>query len=151
MNRILIIGGDADGHRITLDSKERAYLHVHKDRISRYVVHTLMGAFGELFYIGAQNLNDCPMLALLAGYRKPREHHTDLNVAAQLVTLLGGKADGRQIALSDSRTFVPAGEMGDAYQIVCVDGKDDRKYRVGVLDAIAVDPIKILYEGYRYG
>lgn len=168
---VLIIGGPADGRRVVLDAKAREYRVVQPlggETISMrtvgdsvetpiplnateivYAIGTVQGAFLGVFHVGVQNLSDCVICALLAGYRKPRAHDTDLNVAEQLVTLLGGAADGHQIAVPSNCVFVPASELGDAYQIVPLVCKDGRTFRVGVTDMLRVDPIQLLIEGYR--
>lgn len=168
---VLIIGGPADGQRIIFDVSARIYRAVQPlggETISMqtvgdsvetqiplnatevaYAIGTVQGAFHGVFYVGVQNLSDCVICALLAGYRKARRHDTDLNVAEQLVTLLGGAADGRQVAVPSNCVFIPAAEMGDAYQIVPLICKDGRIFRVGVLDMLTVDPMHLLYDGYR--
>lgn len=147
---ILIVGGPADGLRVHMDPKERIYKYVHNDQLHNYAIGTIQGAFHDVFYVGVQNLNDCVICALLAGYRKPVEHHTDLNVAEQLVTFLGGTAGGRQMAVPQLHNLAAPDRLaGDTYHIVPVICKDGRAYRVGVLDPISDDPIKLLYQGYR--
>lgn len=158
---ILLIGGPADGHRMLIEPKQRTVRiaelqdlpadHAAPATVNapafHYAVGTVQGAFHGVFYVGVQNLTDCVICALLAGYRKPQAHYTDLNVAEHLVTLLGGAADGKQVTVPSNCVFIP--EMGDGYQVVPLVCKDGRTFRVGVLDMLTVDPIALLVEGYR--
>lgn len=173
---VLLIGGPADGTRIILSAGTRIFnscarglpdneddhadatpgaddanYDVPGSEITTYAIGTVQGAFHEVFHVGTVDLNTCILCELVAGYRKPKRHPTDPNVAKQLVTLLGGAADGRQIVLGSLANFVPAGEMGDAYHVVPLICRDGTVVRVGVLDMMRVDPIRLLIEGYRMG
>lgn len=164
---VLIIGGPADGQRVLLDvSKQRTYRVAElrgappapnepsADPVPldapdvHYALGTVQGAFHGVYYVGVQNLSDCVICALMAGYHRPIEHHTDLNVAEHLVTLLGGKDDGMQLPMPDGSQTVT---VNSTYQIVPLICKDGRVFRVGVLDMMRCDPMHLLYDGYRVG
>lgn len=176
---VLLIGGPADGTRITLSMAARIYncasngLPDNEDdaavrmadraydaptsaEITTYAVGTIQGAFHEVFHVGYVELNTCILCELVAGYRKPRKHITDVNVAKQLVTLLGGSHDGLQVVVATNDITVTPNshrdrriERGDMYKIVPLICKDGTEIRVGVLDMMTVDPIRTLVEGYR--
>lgn len=162
---LLIIGGPADGQRVVVDARARTYsvpslgapIHSHSGVPEMaleaadivYAIGTVQGAFLGVFHVGVQNLSDCVICALLAGYRKTVEHYTDLNVAEQLVTLLGGKGDGQRVTVPSNCVFIPESEFGTGYQVVPLICKDGRVFRVGVTDMLNVDPIQLLIEGYR--
>lgn len=158
---VLLIGGPADGTRIILSANARIFnscsrgLPDNEDHppssVTSYVIGTVQGAFHEVFHVGTVNLNTCIICELVAGYRKPRSHSTDTNVAQQLVTALGGPADGRQFVLSTVQRVISAGEAGAPYHVLPLICKDGTEVRVAVLDMVSVDPIKLLIEGYRMG
>lgn len=160
---VLFIGGPADGMRIALPMAQRSFdvasdgapdLEYHVGQtipVTTYALSTVQGAFHDVFHVGVLDLNTCVICELVAGYRKPRSHPTDANVAQQLVTAIGGKADGRQFALPTGRRVISPMEAGDAYHIVPVICKDGTEIRVAVLDMVSVDPIRELVAGYRMG
>lgn len=172
---VLLIGGPADGMRITTSMESRIYnccargLPDNEDHaavspadvqraeqeysteITTYAIQTVLGAFHSVFHVGTVELNTCIICELVAGYRKPRQHHTDANVAKQLVTALGGAADGRQFALPTGRRVISSMEAGDPYHIVPIICRDGTEIRVAVLDMVSVDPIQMLIDGYRMG
>lgn len=168
---LLIIGGPVDGRRVMFDVTKREYRVVQPlggetiamqtvgDSVETqipldatevaYAIGTVQGGLHGVYYVGVQNLNDCVIASLLAGYRKPVGHHTDLNVAEHLVTLLGGESDGCQMTLADNCVYVDAAPRGGCYQILGIPCRDGRVFRVGVLDMMRVDPMGLLIEGYR--
>lgn len=173
---VLLIGGPADGTRIILSAGTRIFNSCprglpdnedHADatpgdsdpmcdspgsEITTYAIGTVQGAFHEVFHVGTVDLNTCILCELVAGYRKPKSHPTDANVAKQLVTLLGGSHDGQQIVLESSAEYcTPCRNTGDRYQVVPLICRDGTEVRVGVLDMMRVDPIRMLIEGYRMG
>ena len=173
---VLIIGGPADGTRIILSASARIYnscergLPDNEDDatcmpkigtavsptdtypITVYAIGTVQGAFHEVFHVGTVELNTCILCELVAGYRKPRKHHADANVAKQLVTLLGGSHDGQQIVLASNAEYcTPCRNTGDCYQVAPLICRDGTVVRVGVLDMMRVDPIRMLIDGYRMG
>ena len=174
---VLLIGGPADGQRIILSASARIYnacergLPYNEDdarpqgavtpveaepsldkvKITTYAIGTVQGAFHAVFHVGTVDHNTCILCELVAGYRKPRKHPTDANVAKQLVTLIGGAADGRQFALPTGRRVISSVEAGDPYHIVPLICRDGTEVRVAVLDTVSVDPISMLIEGYRMG
>lgn len=172
---VLLIGGPADGQRITMSMESRIYNcctrglpdnedhaavspadvqraeQEHSTEITTYAIGTVQGAFHAVFHVGVVDHNTCILCELVAGYRKPRKHPTDANVAKQLVTALGGAADGRQFALPTGRRVISSMEAGDAYHIVPIICRDGTEIRVAVLDMVSVDPIQMLIEGYRMG
>lgn len=175
---VLLIGGPADGQRIILSASARIYnscergLPYNEDdarpqgavtpveaepsldkvKITTYAIGTVQGAFHAVFHVGTVDHNTCILCELVAGYRKPRKHPTDANVAKQLVTLLGGSHDGQHTPASEIHDRVAPGRWdGDRYQIVPLICKDGTVIRVGVLDMMVHDPIQMLIEGYRMG
>jgi hypothetical protein len=64
-----------------------------------------------------------------------------------MILLLGGDADGHRVLMVDGHTTYRL--HNDQYQLVKLTGNDRKNYRVGVLDAMAVDPVALLIEGYR--
>lgn len=170
---VLLIGGPADGTRIILSAGARIFNSCarglpdneftvtpgtddpnakrHDSEITTYAIGTVQGAFHEVFHVGTVDLNTCILCELVAGYRKPKSHLTDANVAKQLVTLIGGVADGRQIVLGSLVKSVDASELGATYHIVPLICRDGTEVRVGMLDPLNVDPIRKLIEGYRMG
>ncbi len=175
---VLLIGGPGDGKRIALSASARIFNccaegfpdneddhpmtlidHSAADTmppdlaaIATYAIQTVLGAFHEVFHVGVVELNTCIVCELVAGYRKPRKHSTDANVAKQLVTLLGGSHDGQHTPASEIHDRVAPGRWdGDRYQIVPLICKDGTVIRVGVLDMMVHDPIQMLIEGYRMG
>ena len=154
---VLFIGGPADGKRYVLPTTQREFevcesgLPTQEWERVTYALGTVQGAFHDVFHVGVVDLNTCVVCELVAGYRKPRNHPTDANVAQQLVTAIGGKADGRQFALPTGRRVISPMEAGDAYHIVPVICKDGTEIRVAVLDLVTVDPIRELVAGYRTG
>jgi hypothetical protein len=174
---VLLIGGPADGQRIIVPMAQRTHnvcgdgLPNNEDDtairmldrphgtsptdtypITVYAIGTVLGAFHEVFHVGVVELNTCIVCELVAGYRKPRKHSTDANVAKQLVTLLGGSHDGQHTPASEIHDRVAPGRWdGDRYQIVPLICKDGTVIRVGVLDMMVHDPIQMLIEGYRMG
>lgn len=170
---VLLIGGPADGTRVILSAGTRIFNSCERglpdnedhadatpgaddpniDRpggeITTYAIGTVQGAFHEVFHVGVVDHNTCILCELVAGYRKPKSHPTDANVAKQLVTLIGGASDGRQFALPTGRRVISSMEAGDAYHIVPLICRDGTEIRVAVLDMVSVDPIQMLIEGYR--
>lgn len=161
---LLLVGGPADGQRLIVSANARTHntcehgLPDNDDTISPslpgkvnvYAIQAVQSASHEVFSIGVMDLSLCIQHALVAGYRKPKAHHTDMNVAAQMVTLLGGDSDGHQAAVSDHHDRYMRVSFGDQYRIISLSCKDGTKIRVGVLDK-NVDPLPILIAGYRFG
>lgn len=174
---VLLIGGPADGQRIIVPMAQRTHnvcgdgLPNNEDDtairmldrphstsptdtypITVYAIGTVQGAFHDVFHVGTVDLNTCILCELVAGYRKPRQHPTDANVAKQLVTLLGGSHDGQQIVLASNAEYcTPCRNTGDCYQVAPLICRDGTVVRVGVLDMMRVDPIRMLIDGYRMG
>jgi len=158
----LLLGGPADGKRIMLEAGLRTYtapvlpalpiepvMHDAPTDVqdATYVIGTLQGAFSDVFYVGLRNLNDCAISLLIQGYRRARNERSSQAEAEHLVTLLGGYHDGRRMAVSDLQTVVESPE--GRYVIVPLVGKDQKHYRVGLLDPLKDCPICILVDGYR--
>jgi len=84
---------------------------------------------------------------LVGGYRRKVPHMTEGSVAENMILLLGGDADGHRVLMVDGHDRYRL--KNDHYQLVKLTGNDRKNYRVGVLDAIGVDPVALLIEGYR--
>jgi len=144
---VLMIGGPADGRRQIVEPNVR-YIRIADphgpDR--EYTIHPLVGLSGMVHYVATMSLTDCPIKTLIQGYG--HQHPSDPTVAENLVTLLGGKANG-QHAIPPSPLVKFMTVNGQGYHVVTLDGKDRKKYLVGVTDAIISDPIKLLIDGYR--
>jgi len=167
---VLLIGGPADGTRIVLSASARIYnacvrglpdneddatsgaidpSRDHMAEITTYAIGAVQNASHDVFHIGVVDHNTCVLCELVAGYRKPRSHSTDANVAKQLVTFLGGAADGHQAPVQTGLTRCKASFEGyDIVPLICRDGTE---IRVGVTDRLRADPIRMLIEGYRMG
>lgn len=168
---LLLVGGPADGQRLIVSADmrifnscerglpdneddaairmgDRAYGATPETEIHTYAIQAVQGAGHEVYSVGVMDLSLCIQHALVAGYRKPKAHHTDMNVAAQLVTLLGGYHDGRQMAVGDNS--IPITSPDGSYHVIILSCKDGTKIRVGVTDP-TIDPLPILIAGYRFG
>lgn len=159
---LLLIGGPADGQRLIVSADARIHntcehgLPDNDDIISQslpskihtYAIQAVQGAGHEVYSVGVMDLSVCIQHALVAGYRKPKAHESDMNVAEQLVTLLGGDCDGRQITVADGVNAV--GWSGGTYSIITLLCKNGTKIRIGMTDP-RTDPLPILLAGYRFG
>ena len=101
----------------------------------------------NVHYVGQCSLNECPVRTLVGGYRRKVPHMTEGSVAENMILLLGGDADGHRVLMVDGHDRYRL--KNDHYQLVKLTGNDRKNYRVGVLDAIGVDPVALLIEGYR--
>jgi hypothetical protein len=160
--RVLLIGGPGDGKMMGVDARMRALRFCEVDagavlspmmtdsplsvEYHTYGITVIHGTNHEIYCFGQQNMSDCPIEILVAGYRRPKPHPTDANVALQLVTLLGGQADGAQVAASSLQTVV---HRGEEYRITPLKGKDGKVFRVGVPLAFDGSVIGALVQGYR--
>lgn len=167
---LLLIGGPADGQRLIVSADARIHNtcalglpdtedgpHTAEQRrqidaspveIHTYAIQAVQGAGHEVYSVGVMDLSVCIQHALVAGYRKPKAHDSDMNVAEHLVTLLGGYHDGAQLAVGDDDRMVASPET--MYHIVALSCKDGTKIRIGVTDP-TIDPLPILLAGYRFG
>lgn len=155
---LLLIGGPADGQRLIVPATARiqnicdnglpAIEDYQPATVHTYAIQAIQGAGHEVYSVGVVDLSVCIQHALVAGYRKPKAHESDMNVAAQLVTLLGGYHDGRQMAVGDNSIAIASPD--GSYHVITLLCKNGTKIRVGVLDK-RVDPLPILLAGYRFG
>lgn len=158
---VLMLGGPVDGQVYAVPARER-FIRVPalKDmtlgvtrpndptevREAVYVVNTIIDVKGA-HYVGQVDLNECPVRTLVGAYRRQVPHESEGNIAENMILLLGGDADAHRMLMADTHTH--ARIKRDTYQVMTLTGKDLRKYRVGVLDVMAVDPVALLIEGYR--
>lgn len=151
---IVLIGGPLDGMRYIVPAASKEFHAQATDGMDAathtYAIQAIQCAHHAVFHVGVKDLNVCPILALVAGYRRPKKHDSELNVANQLVTLIGGAADGQHVPAQTGLTRVKV-SFADTYDIVSLNCKDGTVVRVGVLDRLRVDPIPHLMAGYRFG
>lgn len=157
---VLLVGGPADGQRIVVSASARIHntceygLPDNEDqppsRTTAYALQALQGASHEVFHVGVTDLSVCIARALVAGYRKPKAHDSDMNVALQMVTFIGGESDGQRLPAQSLQTHINAYPNGPVYEIVRLPCKGGTKIRVAVLDA-TIDTLPLLIEGYRFG
>jgi hypothetical protein len=165
--RVLLIDGPGEGKTMDVDARSRVLRYLNEGEAHNFAplqmdsVETMRGEYvvysigimrGErgdqgIYSIAQRDMNTCAVERLIAGYRKPRSHHTDANVARQLVTLVGGQADGAQIAASSLQTVI---HRGEEYRIVELEGKDHHVYRIGVPLAFQGSALGELIKGYRH-
>lgn len=161
---LLLIGGPADGQRLIVSADARIHntcehgLPDNDDIISQslpskihtYAIQAVQGAGHEVYSVGVMDLSVCIQHALVAGYRKPKAHDSDMNVAEQLVTLLGGEKDGQQVVVNNMSARYISRYGSDIYHVITLLCKNGTKIRVGVTDP-RTDPLPILLAGYRFG
>jgi hypothetical protein len=160
---VLMLGGPVDGQVYNVGARERIIrvpvipevpataALTRPDSPTNVLEHiyTVNGIVDvtNVHYVGQCNLNDCPVRTLVGGYRRKVPHMTEGSVAENMILLLGGDADGHRVLMVDGHTTYRL--YNDQYQVVKLTGNDRKNYRVGVLDAMAVDPVALLIEGYR--
>lgn len=169
---LLLIGGPADGQRLIVSASARIHntcehgLPDNEDgvhdaeqqhrigsspaKIHTYAIQAVQGAGHEVYSVGVMDLSVCIQHALVAGYRKPKAHDSDMNVAEHLVTLLGGEKDGQQVVVNNMSARYISRYGSDIYHIIALPCKNGTEIRVGVTDP-AIDPLPILLAGYRFG
>jgi hypothetical protein len=160
LKNVLMIGGPADGQRFTLAARQRTFCFLEestpgrKGGESHYAIGGLRGLLNDI-PIGVRDLNVDAILALLTAYRRPGADDSDAEEAARLVTVLGGPGDGMRIMAEPEveTLIVPLRRATDGdvpeYRIVPLVGKDQRTYRVAILDPMKDCPITMLINGYR--
>lgn len=154
LKNVLMIGGPADGQRFDLAARQRTFCYLEPSAETHYAIGALHGAH-RVLHVGVRDLNVDAILALLTAYRRPGADDSDADEAARMVTVLGGSGDGMRIMAEPEveTLIVPLRRATDGeipeYRIVPLVGKDQRNYRVAILDPLRDCPITMLIDGYR--
>lgn len=160
LKNVLMIGGPADGQKFDLAARQRTFCylepttHGKKGEEWHYAIGALHGAH-RVLHVGVRDLGLDAILALLTAYRRPGADDSDADEAARMVTVLGGPGDGMRIMAEPEveTLIVPLRRATDGdvpeYRIVPLVGKDQRSYRVAILDPLRDCPITMLIDGYR--
>ena len=158
---VILLGGPADGQRHQIDPRQR-FINVtevlattERDNpltptnalIHTYIVTNLVDV-GGVHSVGIRSLNECAVRMLIGAYRSPAPHDSEGNIAEHMILLLGGDSDGRRIPMVN-HDHTRCRMQNDHYQLIRLTGNDRKTYRVGVVDAMAVDPVAMLIQGYR--
>jgi hypothetical protein len=160
---VLMLGGPVDGEMRAMGARDRivrvpvlndmpavaALTRPNSPTNVAEHIYTVTGIVdvARVHYVAQCSLNDCAVRTLVGAYRRKTPHITEGSVAENMILLLGGDADGHRVLMVDGHTTYRL--HADQYQVVKLTGNDRKSYRVGVLDAMAVDPVELLIAGYR--
>jgi hypothetical protein len=160
---VLMLGGPVDGQMYCVGARERVIRVPVANEMSAtagltrpdsptnvaehiYTIDCIVDVT-SVHRVGKLDLNVCSVRALVGAYRRKVPHITEGSIAENMILLIGGDADGSRVLMVDGHTHYRL--YKDTYQVIRLTGTDRKSYRVGVLDAMAVDPVALLIEGYR--